>query len=121
MGNQLQFRHCPMFFETAKSFPQLKDKFLQFLQMKEQNPIAPFGASDRPFIGAGNFASAIPGLKHAHLNKDVSIVYLVHGKNPTQIDLYGFYSHADLGTGQPANMNKQKSMSKKFINQNFGK
>ena len=33
--------------------------------------------------------------------------------------MYGVFSHDDLGIGQPANKNKQKSMGDKFNNQIF--
>lgn len=88
---------------------------MDFYKAKTENKLAPFGGSDKLFKGYGHFA----GLRHAHLTQDLSIVYSLNGSNPTVIDLYGIFSHGELGTGQPANMNRQKSIAKKFGNMTF--
>lgn len=87
-----------------------------FLTLKRDNPRAAYGSSDKPFTGKGNFAGAIPGLAHAHLSFDLSIVYRIEHN---VLYLYGIYSHDQLGTGQPPKMNVQKSMAQKFSNMNF--
>lgn len=117
------FKRSPEYKDTylrrIKNQPSLKAKFRDFMELKRNNPLQPFGASDKPFLGGGFFSNAVPGLKHAHINQDISIVYKIVGKNPTEIYLYGFYTHDDLGTGQPANKAKQQSMSTSFSNRKF--
>lgn len=113
------FRTCPLFDETiaqkSKGNSFLQQKLLDFRKSKIENKIAPFGGSDKPFKPFGPFK----GLKHAHLSGDVSIVYAIHGSNPSIIDLYGLFSHDELGTGQPVNINRQKSMDKTLSRQSF--
>lgn len=115
----VQFRTCTMFRDSLAAHKELFPKLEEFRKTKAQNPIAKFGGRDYPFTGAGVFASEVPGLAHAHLTQDISVVYRVHSKNPTLVDIYGLYSHAELGTGQPANIKKQKSMGRRFANQEF--
>jgi hypothetical protein len=87
-----------------------------FMEIKRKNPNTPFGASDKPFVPNGKYGTAVPGLRHAHITHDLSIVYKVEGNN---IYLYGFYTHDDLGTGNPANKRKQDSMADRFRNATF--
>lgn len=105
--------------DTLAEYPQLIDKLGEFLRAKVGDFNTRFGASDKPFASGGNYNNAVPGIKHAHLNSDVSVVYNIHGANPRFLDLYGLFSHADLGTGQPPNMKKQKSRAKAFSNEKF--
>jgi hypothetical protein len=81
--------------------------------------MAPFGSRDGMFAGGGNFTAAVPKLRHAHMTHDVSVFYRLSGANPTVIDLFGFFSHDESGTGQPANIKKQKSLAKSLSNQDF--
>lgn len=82
----------------------------------------PYGSSDYPFQGG-----LLKGYGHAHLrkedsskiNRDYFIVYRIHGRNPYVIDLYGIFSHEDLGTGTPPKRNIQTTMATKFGNQQF--
>lgn len=113
------FKTGSTFKKSAKRHPEIQEKFKKFVQFKSKNPTAQFGASDKPFVGKGSFGRMLPGLMHAHLNSDVSIVYKVSGTNPTTIYLYGFYSHSELGTGTPPNLNKQQSAAQKFSNTTF--
>lgn len=117
------FRRSPEYKETyltkIKPSTSLKSKFREFMEIKRHNPLQPFGSSDKPFTGGGIFANAIPGLKHAHISFDLSIVYRVEGRNPTEVYLYGFYTHDDLGTGQPPSRPKQNSMARSFKNRTF--
>lgn len=83
-----------------------------FLTAKRENPRQPYGGSDTPFISKGPFG----GLSHAHITQDLSVIYKV--ENGT-VYLYGIYSHGNLGTGTPANINKQKSMATRFANMGF--
>lgn len=113
----VKFRDCQLFSETfAKHKAEIADKFKEFIKVKSTDPMAQFGAKDKHFNGAGNLS----GFIHAHLTKDISLVYKRHGKNPTIIDLYAIASHAELGTGEPANMKQQKNISKKMDNQVLG-
>jgi hypothetical protein len=99
--------------------PTVRNKFSGpngFMDTKRSNPNQPFGASDKSFTGGGKFQNAVPGLKHAHLTHDLSVVYRVEGSN---IYLYGFFTHDDLGTGNPGNRRKQDAMADRFANANF--
>lgn len=110
-----KFIRTPAYKETylakIKPYPAIKAKFRKFMETKRDNPNASFGSSDKPFISKGSFGILIPGLKHAHITHDLSIVYLHRGNT---IVLYGFYTHNELGTSRPAKINIQKSMAKKF-------
>lgn len=121
--NSVVFRRSPEYQETylskIKNNEQLKAKFREFMELKRNNPLQPFGSSDKQFRGDGYFTNAVPGLKHAHITYDLSIVYKVEGRNPTEVYLYGFYTHDDLGTGQPSNKNKQSNMARSFSRRTF--
>ena len=86
------------------------------MELKRADPNQPFGGSDTPFRSAGHFGAQVPGIKHAHITQDLSIVYKVQGN---QVFLYGFFTHDDLGTGSPANIRKQSSNAAQFKNQPF--
>jgi mRNA-degrading endonuclease YafQ of YafQ-DinJ toxin-antitoxin module len=105
--------------DTLNSHPLLLDKVDAFIRTKLADYSAQFGASDKAFAANGNFINAVPGLKHAHLNHDISMVYKIHGANPRFLDLYGLFSHDDLGTGQPKNDKRQKTRAKQFSNDKF--
>jgi len=90
--------------------------FIKFLQLKMKSPNEPFGSSDKSSPGNSMFAQAVPKIRHAHLNRDISIWYQLEGD---ALNLYGVFSHADTGTGQPANIKKQKQLSVKFKNQSI--
>lgn len=100
----------------VQPYPALRKKFRDFMELKRDNPTAPFGGSDKTFTSDGIFNSVTPGLRHAHITFDLSIVYKVVGN---QVYLYGFFTHDDLGTGQPRNINRQKSAAKRLSQQNF--
>lgn len=114
------FKRSPAYQETYLSkiypYPKLRAKFRDFMELKRHNPMQPFGASDKHFKSGWQFDDVVPGIKHAHITHDISIVY--EYKNG-EIYLYGFYTHDELGTGQPPNINKQKSMATRFANQTF--
>lgn len=78
--------------------------------------MASYGSSDKPFQPKGNFGTKIPRISHAHITHDTSIVYRVVDNT---IYLYGFYTHDELGTGQPDNKLRQKSMATRFSNMKF--
>ena len=116
------FRICPLFQETAQEkmkTPGLDVKFKEFKASKEANPIGQYGSRDGMFAGGGNFTKEVPKLRHAHLTHDISILYRLSGANPTVIDLFGFFTHDDIGTGQPANIKKQKAAARRMAGQDF--
>jgi len=78
--------------------------------------MAVFGQNDKAFMSGGHYSKAVPGLRKAHLNLDISIVYKINGNI---MYLYGFYKHDELGTGQPPNINKQSSMATQLANVSF--
>jgi mRNA-degrading endonuclease YafQ of YafQ-DinJ toxin-antitoxin module len=116
---QVQFRESALQAESVLKYKELGQKLKDFINFKLNNPLAPFGASDRKFASSGVYNITIPNLRHAHLSTDISIVYKVHGRNPMLIDLYGLFSHEELGTGNPSKSNTQKAMAKRFSQQSF--
>ena len=92
---------------------KIADRFNEFLQTKKNNPLQPFGKSDKPFTSDGFIRNAIPNetLLHAHLTHDISVVYSLSGKDPKVLKLYGVFTHDEMGTGQPANLRRQKQFS----------
>lgn len=111
------FRRCDSYKETylqkVKPYDSIRRKFADFMELKRWNPIEPFGKSDKLFVGTGFFINAVPNLKHAHITQDLSIVYKLDGRT---IWLYGFYTHAELGTSRPANKRIQDAMATKIAN-----
>lgn len=75
-----------------------------------------FGSTDKKFKSSGNFGKEIRGVAHAHLTDDISIAYLVDGDN---LNLYGVYSHDAMGTGQPANINRQQQIADQWAKMSF--
>lgn len=118
-GPDVVFRTCDLFKETmaakSRQYPVIESKFAEFIASKESDKLAPYGKSDKPFKSFGVFE----GLRHAHLTADVSIVYSISGSNPSEIRLYGLFSHDEMGTGQPVNIKRQKSLDKKLDSQVF--
>lgn len=112
------FRRCELYKETyfkkVKPNPVIKEKLRQFMEVKRNDPHQVFGKNDKPFMNQGFYTAAVPGIKHAHITPDLSVVYKVDGEVVT---LYGIFAHADLGTGQPSNINKQKSMAQRLANE----
>jgi len=92
--------------------PNILQKVSEFVNTKLNNPMAPFGTSDRPFINDGIYKKYIPKALKAHLSRDISIIYELSGRNPTVIKMYGVFTHAALGTGQPPKSNIQRAMAK---------
>lgn len=110
----------PEFADTFKAFKKagmgdrLAKALDKFKSTKEQNVTTPYGASDKPFRGDGNFQ----GLSHAHLTHNISLVYRLDSVH-NQIKLYGFYTHDDLGTGTPPNLRKQMNVGGRLRSQQF--
>lgn len=108
---------CDLFKETfkehGKNNPVLVKKLIDFINFKKDNPLLPFGKSDKPDI------THIPGIKHVHLNLDVSLWYSITGKDPRELKLYALLTHDQSGTGMPAKINIQKNVATKMSNQQF--
>ena len=117
------FRHCNLYRETlvdkARAYPIIGQKMQDFKAFKSANPLQQYGGSDKPFVGNGFFGNAVRGLRHAHLTHDIMVVYKLSGADPKVFDLYGIFSHDELGIGQPANLKKQKSAASRLGNQDF--
>lgn len=112
---------CPLFdssyVDKVRSNRVLRNKLIDFLIKKTKDPLSPIGY-DKPLTSKGIYATALPGIWHAHLNLDVSVWYVyVGGANPS-IKLYGLFTHDETGTGQPPKIQKQQAMATKMANQN---
>jgi hypothetical protein len=97
--------------------PKLQAKVDEFKASKKANKMQPYGPNDNAFVGGGPISNMMPGLRHAHVTRDLSIVYALSGANPTVITLYGIFSHAETGTGTPGKPDRQKSFAKFIKNQ----
>ncbi len=112
------FEEGPLWIESvvaaSKDTANILQKIKDFKDFKERNPVAPYGSSDKGFASSGIYKQYLPKAFKAHLTQDISIIYELSGRNPTKVKLYGVFTHADLGTGQPANMKIQKNMAKRL-------
>lgn len=115
------FEEGPLWIESVvsavKDSPNVIQKIKEFKDVKTNNPMSPFGSKDAPFIGTGIFKKYLPKALKAHLTPDISIIYELSGRNPTNIKLYGVFTHADMGTGQPPNLNIQKNLARRLTNE----
>jgi hypothetical protein len=114
---------CDLFRETAaihlKPGSSTEESFQNFIATKIQNPIASYGKSDKANPAGTPMAQYVPKIRHAHLTHDISIFYTISGSNPSELRLYGVLTHDEAGTGQPVNNKRQKSVAKRFSNQDF--
>jgi len=119
-AGETQFLRSDLYRRTKAArvdpYPAIRNKFHQFMQTKRANPNQPFGGSDKPFTGQGRYQTAVPGLRHAHITHDLSVVYLVQGR---RVYLFGFFTHDDLGTGSPPNLRRQQALAAQISNQQF--
>ena len=97
-------------------YPGVRAKLRQFMHVKRQDPNQQWNPTDRAFVGDAPLGQ-VPGLRHAHLTPDVSIVYRVVNRT---VFLYGFYTHDELGTGTPSKKPLQKAAATRFQNTQFG-
>jgi mRNA-degrading endonuclease YafQ of YafQ-DinJ toxin-antitoxin module len=93
--------------------PQVVKAFNKFLDIKMDNPTAVVGNSDYPFSGNNILGG---GVMHCGLTRDISVIYMVHGRNPVDLHLIEIGSHRDFGTGTPGNINKFKSLATRIKN-----
>lgn len=101
---------------AIKDTPNIIKKILEFKTFKEQDPLAQYGPKDSAMgsVKGSPYAKYLPKARKAHLTPDISIIYELSGKDPTVIKLYGVFTHADLGTGQPPNVRKSAQMAKRL-------
>jgi mRNA-degrading endonuclease YafQ of YafQ-DinJ toxin-antitoxin module len=93
--------------------PSAITKFETFKNMKS-NPATlttHLGSSDKLFTPDSPLGRSVPSLRHIHITHDISLVYRIHGSNPTYVDLYGFYTHDDLGSA-PGGGNKPRTLTR---------
>lgn len=102
---------------VMKDSPQIVNKIKDFRELKSKNPMDPFGSTDRSFVGSGIFKQYLPKALKAHLTPNISIIYELSGRNPTTIKLYGVFTHAGMGTGQPQNIKIQRNLAKRLANE----
>lgn len=95
----------------------LIDKLKQFIERKKDNPMNSFGSRDKPFTG--HMRDAVPGevMMHVHLLHDANLLYTLTGTDTKVIKLYGIFTHDDIGTGQPQNINRQRNYVAKLASQ----
>jgi hypothetical protein len=121
VGGKLIVKDCDYFRQSAAKYlnnPAIAKSLVDFIATKQENPIAPYGSSDKANPPATPMAKYVPKIRHAHLNRDVSIFYTISG-NPTELKLYAMLSHDEAGTGQPQNPKRQTGIAKQFKNQTF--
>lgn len=102
----------------------LKKKVLDFITFKSQYPsngsipgkFPGFGKTDRRFRSGGHLTGKVHDISHAHLTFDISIVYRIENNI---LYLYGLYTHDELGTGTPSNINRQDQMASAWANTSF--
>lgn len=121
--NTVVFEYGPLWEESLaaaiKDTPNIIQKIKEFIQYKQENPLAQYGTNDKPFASSGVYKQYLPKTLKAHLTPDISIVYELSGRNPTNIKLYGVFTHAMLGTGQPPNLKIQKNMAKRLAREDI--
>lgn len=119
------FNEGPLWIDSVisarKDTANILQKIIEFKNFKEANPLALYGSKDAPLAGVSGspYSKYLPKARKAHLTPDISIIYELSGKNPTNIKLYGVFTHADLGTGQPANKKRSEQMAKRLAREDI--
>lgn len=111
------FRRSEYFKQTLARHPEVEDKLAEFILLKSKDPLAQFGAKDAHFSGGGILGAT--KAVHAHLTRDISVLYKRSGKDPTHIDLIAVLSHAESGTGTPPDKKAQKVLAKRIEDMKF--
>ncbi len=119
---KVKFHHCKEFNKCYKyhviNTKGVEDGIKEFREKKLANPTADFGSKDYKL--GNHFDKEVPGLLHSGITHDKSVFYTISGSGDTRhIHMYGIYGHDEAGIGQPANINKQKSLAKRLGNQTF--
>jgi hypothetical protein len=112
---KIQTFTCALFEETLKKHEDYLPKLKEFLSKLNQDPLLPV----EPLRGVGPIGQLKPAMIHAKLGHDMRLFYIMAGRNPHNVYLYGLFSHDESGTGQPPNANRQNSLIKRFKNQEF--
>lgn len=96
---QPQTRTCDLYYETKKKYPELEKKLKTFVAFKLSNVNQPFSKADYQFDGDSALGKKQINmvLRHAHMSQDVSIVYRIHHDTGFFLDLYGLFTHEDIG------------------------
>lgn len=122
---QVVFDEGPLWDDSVisaiKDTPNIITKIEEFKKFKAANPIALYGNKDYSMSGVSHspYAKYLPKARKATLTSDISIIYELSGKNPTIIKLYGVFTHADLGTGQPSNPKRSEKMAKRLAREDI--
>ena len=91
---------------------EIDARLKEFIKFKQDNPTAAWGKSDTLFVSDGPFAQAVPKLRHAHLNYDISVFYTIEGRDPTVLKIYGVFGHKESGTAKGnASQRTQKQLA----------
>ena len=108
-GQKVVFQRTDLFNETFKKYATneaVQTRFQEFIKLKRENPMQPFGSVDERFRADGPLGQS--GVTHCHLTHNVNLIYTKSGSNPMLIQLIWIGVHDELGTGMPKNPKKQK-------------
>jgi mRNA-degrading endonuclease YafQ of YafQ-DinJ toxin-antitoxin module len=126
MAKEVRFLKCDLYkrtFEEKITTDALAKKVQDFLIAKHSNPLAAFNKSDQMFSAQGApLAQKLPSgekIRHAHITQDISIVYTLSGGDTKLIKLFGFFTHAELGTQKTPSIPTQRSKFQQFSNLSF--
>lgn len=111
---KITIRTCPFYFETLNQHRELLDKVEDFIDTKEENPVAPYGNHDSKMNSDGPLGKL--RLWHARLDGDVRIFYRIKGK-PATLYLCAVLNHKSSGTGNPPKLATQHSVATKIAHQ----
>jgi hypothetical protein len=122
--NQVEQIYISNFFEeTLQGLDEsVKNKLIEFCEVKKQDFMTPFGAKDSPMDSGGPIGRENPGIRHARLSQDHRIFYMIEnigGKRT--LKLYGVYTHGESGTGSTPQRNRQKIVGKRFKDSEFNR
>lgn len=109
-------RYCdPLYNESLKGkSDQILRKLAEFVAFKRINFTMPFNSKDYAFVGGGPIGKLGLGIAHAHLSDDMFVIYKRSGKEIKYLDLYGVFSHKDIGIGNSPNIRMQQTMAKRL-------
>ena len=114
------YQKCPLFEETlVRHGTKVMRVFEEFLKIKDVNAMQQFGSKDYPFMGPSPLGQHKPRLMHAGMTYDISLIYMITGRDPHVIKLIGFFTHDELGTGQPARVKSMQRFVQRVGSQKF--
>lgn len=115
------------FWRTVNKYGNQKERLLKaiekFIEWKNAHPFngalpgkfPGFGSNDKKFESKGLFGNEYA---HAHITHNISVVYAVD-RGTNTLKIYGVYAHDDIGTGTPANRNRQAQAQQRWDQQSF--